>query len=56
MEQGISECDIKLPFSSCEKFNGMIDGTVTVGELKENFEGLVSVVGKDGNALSYSVL
>ena len=29
MEQGIGECDIKLPFSSCEKFNGMIDGTVT---------------------------
>lgn len=22
-------CDIKLPFSSCEKFNGMINGTVT---------------------------
>lgn len=29
MEQGIGECDIKLPFSSCEKFNGLIDGTVT---------------------------
>lgn len=29
MEQGIADCDIKLPFSSCEKFNGMIDGTVT---------------------------
>ncbi len=26
---GISPCDIKLPFSSPEKFNGMIDGTVT---------------------------
>lgn len=24
-----SDCSIKLPFSSCEKFNGMIDGTVT---------------------------
>lgn len=24
-----TKCDIKLPFSSCEKFNGMIDGTVT---------------------------
>ena len=24
-----SNCTIKLPFSSCEKFNGMIDGTVT---------------------------
>lgn len=28
MEDGIGPCDIKLPFSSCEKFNGMIDGTV----------------------------
>ena len=29
MEQGCSSCDVKLPFSSCEKFNGLIDGTVT---------------------------
>ncbi len=29
LEDGIGPCDIKLPFSSCEKFNGMIDGTVT---------------------------
>ena len=30
MEDGCSpNCTIKLPFSSCEKFNGMIDGTVT---------------------------
>ncbi len=29
MEQGVNECDVKLPFSSCEKFNGLIDGTVT---------------------------
>lgn len=29
MEDGIGPCDIRLPFSSCEKFNGMIDGTVT---------------------------
>ncbi|MBR0536333.1 MAG: hypothetical protein IIX14_08155 [Clostridia bacterium] len=29
MEQGCSHCDVKLPFSSCEKFNGLIDGTVT---------------------------
>lgn len=27
--EGIDTCTIKLPFSSCEKFNGMIDGTVT---------------------------
>ena len=29
MEQGVGKCDVKLPFSSCEKFNGLIDGTVT---------------------------
>lgn len=29
MEQGCDNCDVKLPFSSCEKFNGLIDGTVT---------------------------
>ncbi|HZJ77644.1 MAG TPA: hypothetical protein VFD52_02420 [Clostridia bacterium] len=28
MEQGIENCTIKIPFSSCEKFNGMVDGTV----------------------------
>jgi hypothetical protein len=27
--EGIDRCQIKLPFSSPEKFNGMIDGTVT---------------------------
>ena len=27
--EGCSNCTIKLPFSSCEKFNGLIDGTVT---------------------------
>jgi hypothetical protein len=26
---GKGACDIRLPFSSCEKFNGLIDGTVT---------------------------
>lgn len=29
IEQGCGACDVKLPFSSCEKFNGLIDGTVT---------------------------
>ena len=29
MAPGTERCDIKLPFSSCEKFNGLIDGTVT---------------------------
>ena len=28
MEDGVGPCDIRIPFSSCEKFNGMIDGTV----------------------------
>ena len=27
--EGCGKCDIKLPFGSPEKFNGMIDGTVT---------------------------
>ena len=26
---GADRCQVKLPFSSCEKFNGLIDGTVT---------------------------
>jgi hypothetical protein len=29
MEDGAERCDIKLPFAACEKFNGLIDGTVT---------------------------
>lgn len=29
MEQGVGACDVKIPFSSCEKFNGLVDGTVT---------------------------
>ena len=29
MVPGVERCEIKLPFSSCEKFNGLIDGTVT---------------------------
>lgn len=29
IREGCSQCAIKLPFSSCEKFNGLIDGTVT---------------------------
>lgn len=29
MEQGCNKCDVKLPFSSCEKFNGLIEGTTT---------------------------
>lgn len=26
---GLQNCQVKLPFGSCEKFNGLIDGTVT---------------------------
>ena len=29
MVPGVERCQVKLPFSSCEKFNGLIDGTVT---------------------------
>ncbi|MDO4846568.1 MAG: hypothetical protein Q3968_00360 [Clostridiaceae bacterium] len=29
MEDGVKPCDIKIPVSSCEKFNQIIDGTVT---------------------------
>ena len=29
LEEGDEHCDIRLPFASPEKFNGMIDGTVT---------------------------
>lgn len=29
LEQGCADCDVKLPFSSCDKFNGLFDGTVT---------------------------
>ncbi len=29
MAPGVERCDVKLPFASCEKFNGLIDGTTT---------------------------
>ena len=29
IREGCGQCAIKLPFSSCEKFNGLINGTVT---------------------------
>ena len=34
MKDGADYCDIRLSFSSYEKFNGMIDGTVTPFPLK----------------------
>lgn len=29
LKDGVENCAIKLPFSTCEKFNGMVNGTVT---------------------------
>ena len=29
VQEGLHPCQIRLPFSSCEKFNGLINGTVT---------------------------
>lgn len=29
LKDGVDDCTVKLPFSSAEKFNGLIDGTVT---------------------------
>ena len=55
MEQGCSNCDVKLPFSSCEKFNGLIDGTVTpipskgfqhIGFLLKTFTALTDLLTK----------
>jgi len=52
-EEGGGPCDIRLPFSSCEKFNGMIDGTVTpfpskgftkIGFLTKNFIKLTGIL------------
>ena len=53
VERGSGKCDIKLPFSSHEKFNGMIDGTVTpipskgftkIGFLTKNFISLTNIL------------
>jgi hypothetical protein len=50
---GEGPCDIKLPFGSCEKFNGLIDGTLTpipskgftrIGFLTKNFTGLTKIL------------
>lgn len=55
MEQGTEKCDVLLPFSSCEKFNGLIDGTVTpipskgftkIGFLLNNFTKLTDILTK----------
>jgi hypothetical protein len=53
--KGCDKCDIKLPFSSPEKFNGMIDGTVTpipskgftkIGFLLKNFIPLTDILSR----------
>ena len=55
MEQGCTKCDVKLPFASCEKFNGLIDGTVTpipskgflhIGFLLKDFTALTDLLNK----------
>ncbi len=55
LDQGCSKCDVKLPFSSCEKFNGLIDGTVTpipskgflhIGFLLNDFTKLTDLLAK----------
>lgn len=56
MEQGVDpKCNVLLPFSSCEKFNGLIDGTVTpipvkgftkIGFLLNNFTKLTDILTK----------
>lgn len=51
--EGEEAWDIKLPFSSCERFNGLIDGTVTpipskgftkIGFLTKNFTRLTKIL------------
>jgi len=53
VEEGKGRCDIRLPFSGFNKFNGMIDGTVTpipskgftrIGFLTKNFIGLTKIL------------
>jgi hypothetical protein len=52
-QTGEGPCDIRLPFGSCEKFNGLIDGTVTpfpsrgftkIGFLTKNFVRLTAIL------------
>ncbi|MCD7775473.1 MAG: hypothetical protein LUH40_07820, partial [Clostridiales bacterium] len=52
---GIGDCDVKLPFSSCEKFNCLIAGTVTpipskgfthIGFLLKSFVPLTDLLSK----------
>ena len=55
MAPGVDRCQVLLPFSSCEKFNGLIDGTVTpipskgftkIGFLLKDFTKLTDLLNK----------
>lgn len=55
MDQGCKKVDVKLPFGSCEKFNGLIDGTATpipskgfthIGFLLKDFTALTDLLNK----------
>ncbi len=55
MTDGCKKCDVKLPFGSPEKFNGLIDGTVTpipskgylhIGFLLKDFTKLTDLLNK----------
>jgi hypothetical protein len=55
IERGASDCTIRLPFGSCERFNGMVDGTVTpfpskgftkIGFLMKRFTKLTDILTK----------
>lgn len=55
MEDGVGKCDVMLPFSSCEKFNGLMDGTTTpvpskgfthIGFLLHDFTALTDLLSK----------
>ena len=45
LKEGVEDCTVKIPFSSPEKFNGMIDGTVTPIPVK-GFTKLPFLLGK----------
>ena len=55
LDDGIKKCDILIPFPSCAKFNGMIDGVVTpipvkgfthIGFLLKDFTALTDLLTK----------
>ena len=45
LKSGVERCDIKLPFSSPAKFNGMIDGTVIADSVEGLYEDPVPAEG-----------